>query len=68
MSVASTVVSFNGGASGVLQITKKVGVIIGYFDMEASRCTDMGKISAVRYESTDKVKSRRKKLHAKRKG
>ena len=68
MSVASAVVSFNDGTSGVLQIMKKVGVNIGYFNMEASRCTDMGRISAVRYKSTDRVESRRKKLHAKKKG
>ena len=54
MSVASAVVSFNDGSSGVLQITKEVGV--------------QGGISAVRYKSTDRVKSRRKKLHAKQKG
>ena len=47
-------------------VNEKVGVIIGYYNMEASRCTDMGRISAVRYNSTDRVKSRRKKLHAKK--
>ena len=68
ISVASAVVAFNDGASGVLKIMGNIGLHIGHFNMKASLGADVLRISAVRYKSTGRVQTRRKKLHAKKKG
>ena len=68
ISVASAVVDFNDGASGILNIMKKVGLHIGYFNLECSRNTDLKIISKANYKSTDRVKKQRKTLHATKKG
>ena len=68
MAVASAVVSFNDGASGIIKIMQEIGLTIGYFNMESSRNTDLKRISAIAHKATDKRKSQRKKLHAKKKG
>ena len=68
ISVASGVVDFNDGASGILNIMMKVGLHIGYFNFECSQNTDLRRISKANYKSTESVKKRRKSLHATKKG
>ena len=47
---------------------KKVGLHIGYFNLECSRNTDLKRISKANYKATDRVKKQRKTLHATKKG
>ena len=44
ISVASAVVDYNDGASGILRIMKKVGLHIGYFNLESSQRSDVKRI------------------------
>ena len=53
MSVASVRAAFNDGASGALEIMKKVGLSAGYYNMEASRNADLVRISGVAYKATE---------------
>ena len=57
MSVASAIVAFNDGASGALEIMKKVGLSAGYYNMEASRNADLVRFSEVTYKATESVKA-----------
>ena len=68
ISVASAVVDYNDGASGILRIMKKVGLHIGYFNLESSQRSDVKRIVTANYKSSVKVKKRRKSLHAMKKG
>ena len=68
IAVASAVVSFNDGASGILKTMEKIGLKVGFFNLEGSRHSDLRRISAVAYKATDTRKSKRKKQHAEKKG
>ena len=67
IAVASAVVSFNDGASGILKTMEKIGLKVGFFNLEGSRHSDLRRISAVAYKATDTRKSKRKKQHAEKK-
>ena len=64
ISVASAVIGFNDGALGIMKVMEKIGLHTGHFNVEASRIADLVRISGVGYKATEKVKIRRKKLHA----
>ena len=68
ISVASAVIAFNDGALGIIKVMEKIGLHTGHFNVEASRIADLVRISGIGYKATEKVKIRRKKLHAQKKG
>ena len=66
--VASAVINFNDGVSGIINVLEKVNVVPG--DMLKLFCskTDNNRIVATNKKTTPKVQMRRKKLRAIRKG
>ena len=68
MSVASAVVSFNDGATGVFSIMEKIGIHVGHFNLSLSHNADLVRIAGMEYKGIDGQKLRRKKLHAQKKG
>ena len=51
-----------------MKVVEKIGLHTGHFNVEASRFAELVRISGVGYKATEKVKIRRKKLHAQKKG
>ena len=68
ISVASAVVDFNDGASGIIKILKRLGLHIGHFNMQSSLKSDLRRISLSNYKSSNPVKKQRKVRHAIKKG
>ena len=68
--VASAVIAFNDGALGNMKVMEKIGLHTGHFNVEASRIVDLVRIPGVgyHYKGKEKVKIRRKTLHAQKKG
>ena len=51
-----------------MKVMERIGLHTGHFKVEASRIVDLVRTSGVGYKTTEKVKIRRKKLHAQTKG
>ena len=68
MSVASAVVSFNDGATGLFSIMEKIGIHVGHFNLSLSHNADLVRIAGMEYKDSDGQKLRRKKFHAQKKG
>ena len=66
--VASAVVCFNDGISGILNVFKKLNIPHGTYTTKFCKGKDDDRIVVMEKKSSDKVKSRRKQLHAKKKG
>ena len=66
--VASAVISFNDGISGVLSVFKKLNIPYGTYTTKFCKGRNDDHIVVLEKKSSDKVKSRRKKLHAKKTG
>ena len=67
ISVATAVIACNDGALGIMKVMENIGLHTGHFNVEASRIADSVRISGVGCKATEKVKIRRKKLHAQKK-
>ena len=50
-----------------MKVMEKIGLHTGHFNVEASHIADLVRISGVGYKATEKVRIRRKKLHAQKK-
>ena len=68
ISVASAVVDFNDGRSGILKILLKLGLRIGHFNQQSSLQSDLQRITYSNYKSSVLVKKQRKLRHAIKKG
>ena len=66
--VASAVISFNDGANGLLPVFEKIGIECGFFTTDGFNNSDINRIIQCNRKSSDSVKSKRKSLHAERKG
>ena len=66
--MASAVVDFNDGRSGILQILLKLGLRIGHFNQQSSLQSDLQRITYSNYKSSVLVKKQRKLRHAIKKG
>ena len=66
MAVASAVLAFNDGATGILCIMKKIGLHVGHFNLSLSHKADLVRITGMEYKDSAGQKVRRKKLHAKK--
>ena len=64
--VASAVTCFNEGISGVLIVFKKLNIPHGTYTTKFCKGRDNDRIVVMEKKSSDKVKSRRKQLHAKK--
>lgn len=66
--VASAVIAFNDGAQGLLPVFTNLGVECGFYTTEGCKKSDIQRVKQSDHKSTTKVKQRRKKLRATRKG
>ena len=64
ISVASAVVDFTDGASGIIKILKRLGLHIRHFNMQSSVKSVLRRISLSNYKSSNPVKMQRKVRHA----
>ena len=66
--VASAVICFNDGISGVLNVFKKLNIPHGTYTTNFCKRRADDRILVMEKKSSEKVKSRRKQLHANKKG
>ena len=66
--VASAVIAYNDGSMGLFPVFEKCGIEIGHFTRVSSEQADKKRIKHSNRKSTDKVKSRRKRLRGIKKG
>ena len=66
--VGSAVICFNDGISRVLNVFKKLNISHGTYTTKFCKGRDDDRIVVMEKKSSDKVKSRRKQRHAKKKG
>ena len=66
--VALAVKCFNDGISGVLNVFKKLNIPHGTYATNFCQGRNDDRILVMEKKSSEKVKSRRKQLHAKKKG
>jgi hypothetical protein len=68
ISVASAVIAFNDGISGILDVFEYLNISPGSFATQYCTKTDKARIKMMEKKSLDKQKQRRKHLRAQRKG
>ena len=66
--MASAIIEFNEGACYVIKIMEKLGMEKGYFVNKLTKSRDIQRIKNMSRHSSEKVKKRRRKLRAIRKG
>ena len=66
--VASAVISFNEGGSGLLVVFQKLGINPGYYTVAGLKKNDIKRIKESNRKASDIEKKRRKKLRGIRKG
>ena len=66
--VASSVLSFNDAANGLLHVMKKLNLDTGAYNLNGSKQKDLKRIRIMNYKTSASVKKRRKKLRSIRKG
>ena len=68
MCTANAVCQFNGGASSIARVLQRLGICPGKFTTAAIRECDARRIALSEKNSSEKVKLKRKKLRAIKKG
>ena len=68
MAVASAVLAFNDGASGLLKVMEAAGLHLGHYNLLSSQIYDNKRIQNANLKSEESTKKRRKVLHNLKKG
>ena len=68
IAVASSVLSFNDGQQGLIEVFKKLFIAVGDHCLQGMQKTDQLRVKHMNIKSSERGKMRRKKLRDKRKG